>query len=124
MAKRPSKCSRLTSGFLAFVICATVTRTSMAADLGLTGPARNTFVESSFQTCFREARNDPANKAMDVAILAQYCVCYSNQMADRLANDDLKALDAAVATDSAALSAKMQPLIQASAETCISKLRQ
>jgi hypothetical protein len=117
-----SKPSKLTTGLLAFVMFATVTRTGMA-DAGLTGPERNVFVESSFQTCFKEARGDPANKATDVAIIAQYCVCYSNQMADRLINDDLKALDAAVAIDSAALKAKLQPLITASAETCIAKLR-
>ena len=116
------QCLRSIVGVLALVVFATVPRTGMA-DNGITGPSRNVFVESSFQTCFQEARGDPANKATDVAILAQYCVCYSNQMADRLSNDDLKELEAAVATDSKALEAKMQPLVKASAETCIAKLR-
>jgi hypothetical protein len=114
--------SKLTTGLLAFVMFVTGTCAS-TAEVGLIGPERNVFVESSFQTCFKEARGDPANKATDVAIIAQYCVCYSNQMADRLINDDLKTLDAAVATDSAALHAKLQPLIKTSAETCIAKLR-
>jgi hypothetical protein len=113
---------KLTTGLLALAVFAMATAPTMA-ETGLTGPGRNNFVESSFQTCFREARGDPANKAVEVAILAQYCVCFSNEMADRLANDDLKALDAAVATDNAGLKAKMQPLIKASAETCIAKLR-
>ena len=116
------RCSKLTTGFWALVIFATAPHTSLA-DTGLSGPSRNAFVESSFQTCFKEARDDPANKATDIAILAQYCVCYSNQMADRLVNDDLKALDAAVATDTAALEIKMRPLIQSSAEICIARLR-
>ena len=117
-----SRVSKSTAGHLAVVIFFTVTRAGWA-EPGLTGPPRNTFVESSFQSCFREARADPANKAADVAILAQYCVCYSDQMADKLTNDDLKALDAAVAADSTALKAKMEPSIKASAETCIAKLR-
>src|SRR5262249_33714103 len=92
------KRSNWAMGILALVALTMITRTSMA-DPGLTGPGRNNFVESSFQTCFQEARSNPVNRATDVATLAQYCVCFSNEMADRLANDDLKALDAAVATD-------------------------
>jgi hypothetical protein len=118
MAKR----SRSIAGLLVFGLVATVARASMA-DTGLSGPARNNFVESSFQTCFREATGAPANKAIEVAVLAQYCVCYSDQMADKLANDDLKSLDAAVATDNAALKAKMDPLMKTASETCIAKLR-
>ena len=117
-----SRRSKLTADLLALAMLAAVTRAGMA-DTGLTGPSRSAFVESSFQTCFQEARDDPANKATDVAVLAQYCVCYSNQMADRLVNDDLKALEAAIATDSAALEAKMHPLVQASADICIARLR-
>ena len=117
-----AKFSRLTAGLLAFAMLVTLARAGWA-DTGLIGPARNNFVESSFQSCFREARGDPANKAADVAILAQYCVCYSDQMADKLHNDDLEAMDATVATDSAALKTKMDPLIKASAETCIARLR-
>ena len=117
-----SRCSKFTAGLLALVLFSAVMRAAMA-DTGLTGPSRSAFVESSFQTCFKEARDDPANKTTDVAIIAQYCVCYSNQMADRLVNDDLKALEAAIATDSAAIEAKMNPLVQASAEICIARLR-
>jgi hypothetical protein len=116
------KCCGLSTSLLAIVIFATITQASKA-DTGLTGPARNNFVESSFQSCFREARGDPRNNATDVAIIAQYCVCFSNLMADQLANDDLKSLDEAVKADSAGLKAKMESVVKATAATCAAKSR-
>ena len=113
----------LGSALSAFVMAATIARVE-AAEPGLTGEGRNNFVESGFQTCFQKQTTDPVNKGIEVAVLAQFCVCYVDRMADQIANDDLAAMDSQVAgPDRSALEAKMQPIAKLAREVCIAKLR-
>jgi hypothetical protein len=92
------------------------------AEPGLNGAVRNNFVESGFRACFAE-RDSPGNKGISVAVIAQYCVCYVDRMADQLSNDDVQSLDAMVKTDPSALKAKMAASEKPSAETCAAIIR-
>jgi hypothetical protein len=111
---------RLTTGLLAFAIATSTPQISMA-DPGLTGPLRNTYVESLFKACLQKQTGDPENKGIAVDILAQLCICYADRVADQLNNDDLNAT--APATDRAAIEAKLQRAIQQSSQTCLAKFR-
>lgn len=88
-----------------------------AAETGLTGAARNEFVENAFKVCLQRRVTQGQSEAK-VAKLAQYCVCYSNRLADRISPEENKALDALFATDKAELAARLQPILDGVAEGC------
>jgi hypothetical protein len=87
-----------------------------SAETGLTGSARNEFVENAFRVCLQKQRH-AANEAK-FAKLAQYCVCYSNHLADRISPEDNKALDELFWKDRTQLAARLRPILDGLAEDC------
>jgi len=77
---------------------------------GLTGKARSAFVETSIDTCVKQA-----DKSFSPEIISQYCRCYANGMADRLSKNELKLL---TNMKQAEALAAMQPKIDAAADVC------
>jgi len=73
----------------AFLAIATIiTPSIIAAQTGLSGANRNDFVESTFKGCFQSQTSDPRNREVKTATLAQYCLCFSNEMADGLSPEE------------------------------------
>ena len=66
----------------------------MARGEGLTGQIRLAFYEASARSCLKAQIDAPANKNLPVAALYGYCTCYSNGMADRLSDDEVRSLEA------------------------------
>ena len=66
----------------------------MARGEGLTGQIRLAFYEASARSCLKAQIDAPANKSLPVAALYGYCTCYSNGMADRLSDDEVRSLEA------------------------------
>ena len=66
----------------------------MAWGEGLTGQIRVAFYEASTRTCLKGQIDAPANKGIPVAALYGYCTCYSNGMADKLSDDEVRSLEA------------------------------
>ncbi|MBR0779554.1 hypothetical protein JQ543_25435 [Bradyrhizobium diazoefficiens] len=87
-----------------------------SAEPGLTGAARNEFVENAFKICLQKQRT-AANNAR-FARFAQYCVCYSNHLADRLSPGENKALDELFWNDRTQLAARLRPILKGLAEDC------
>jgi hypothetical protein len=77
-----------------------------SAETGLAGSVRNAFVENAFKVCLQKLQNS-ANDAR-FSKLAQYCVCYSNHLADRLSPED----------DKPQLAARLLPILDGLAEDC------
>lgn len=82
-------------------------------DPGLTGTVRSSFVESAVDSCVATQSNDPASKGISLSLISQYCNCYANGLADRVSNNELKAV--ATAGTPTILQAKMS----AAAEPCL-----
>ncbi len=61
---------------------------------GLTGQIRVAFYEASTRTCLKGQIDAPANKGVPVLALFDYCKCYSNGMADKLSDDEVRSLEA------------------------------
>ena len=61
---------------------------------GLTGQIRATFFEAAARSCLRAQIDAAANKAIPVSALYDYCKCYSNGMADKLSDDEVRSLEA------------------------------
>ncbi len=91
------------------------------ADDGLTGDVRKTFTEASTRSCLKTQIDAPANQAIPVAMLFDYCKCYSNGMADKISNDEVKALEATGSEEK--YQAALRTRLEASARTCIEALR-
>jgi hypothetical protein len=87
-----------------------------SAETGLTGSARNEFVENAFKICLQKQRT--AATEARFARVAQYCVCYSNHLADRLSPGDNKALDELFWKDRTQLATRLQPILKGLAEDC------
>ena len=106
--------------FAAVVVLA-LTSSVSSAETGLTGGVRNEFVEKAFNVCLQRqqsrAPNDPK-----VAKLAQYCVCYSNHLADRVSAEDNKAFDELFEKDKVELASRLRTVLDGLAEGCASAL--
>jgi hypothetical protein len=63
--------------------------------------------------------SDPASKAFSPDVIDQYCRCYANGIADRLSDDDLKAL---ATMERSARARKMQPMVKAASAPCLKAL--
>jgi hypothetical protein len=81
--------------------------------------ARSRFVESTAQACLQAQNSDPASKAFSPEVIDQYCRCYANGMADRLSDDDLKAL---ATMERSARVSKVQPIVEAASAPCLQAL--
>jgi hypothetical protein len=90
-----------------------------AADTGIAISARAKFVDSTAKACLQAQNSDPASKAFSPAIIDQYCHCYANGMADRLSDDDLKAL---ATMERSARAGKIQPIVEAASAPCLKAL--
>ena len=88
------------------------------AQSGLTGTDRTEFLENAFKICFQKQTNDPKNKAVKVAKLAQYCVCYSDHLADRISSEENKTFDQLFANDRAALAVRLRPILDSVTSAC------
>jgi hypothetical protein len=106
--------SLLAFGFVAFVIQYGI-GWNRNNQVGLTDSVRSDFIESSMSACIRGQTTAPENIGILVAILTQYCTCYSNGMADRLSNNELKSISDQKPEQAIAM---MQPKIDAAAKPC------
>ena len=88
------------------------------SDTGLDATARARF-DSTAQACLRAQNSDPASKAFSPVVIDQYCHCYANGMADRLSDDDLRAL---ATMERSARARKMQPMVEAASAPCLKAL--
>jgi hypothetical protein len=86
---------------------------------GLDTSARAKFVDSTAQACLQAQNSDPASKAFSPVVIDQYCHCYANGVADRLSDDDLKAL---ATMERSARASKMQPIVEAASAPCLQAL--
>lgn len=93
-----------------------LTSSVSSAATGLSGPPRNAFIEDAFKICLQKMQNN-ANDARFTK-LAQYCVCYSNHLADRVSPEDNNALDELYVKDKAQLAAKLRPILDGLADDC------
>ena len=90
-----------------------------SSDTGLDASARTRFVDSTAQACLQAQNSDPASKAFSPVVINRYCHCYANGMADRPADDNLKAL---AAMERSARARKMQPMVEAASAPCLKAL--
>jgi hypothetical protein len=88
-----------------------------SAETGLTGAVRNDFVETAFKVCMQK-RLSAAQSDAKAAKIAQYCVCYSDRLADRISPEENKAFDELYAKDKVELAARLQPVLEGVAEGC------
>jgi uncharacterized protein (DUF924 family) len=89
------------------------------SDTGLDATARARFVDSTAQACLQAQNSDPASKAFSPVVIDQYCHCYANGIADRLSDDNLKAL---ATMERSARARKMQPMVEAASAPCLKTL--
>jgi hypothetical protein len=108
---------------LALVIAFFVSRYSGelfgTGDTALNAATRSKFVDSTAQACLQAQNSDPASKAFSPEVIDQYCHCYANGMADRLTDDDLKAL---ATLERSARASKVQPIVEAASAPCLQAL--
>jgi len=95
-----------------------LTSSAASAQSGLTGTDRAAFLENAFKVCFQKQTSDPKNKTIKVARLAQYCVCYSDHLADRISPEENKTFDQLFANDRAELAVRLQPILDSVTNTC------
>jgi hypothetical protein len=88
-------------------------------DTALNAATRAKFVDSTAQACLQAQNSDPASKAFSPEVIDQYCHCYANGMADRLTDDDLKAL---ATMERSARTSKVQPIVEAASAPCLQAL--
>ena len=93
-----------------------------SADPGLTGEIRSGFLESAFKICFKKQISAPRKKSINVAKLAQYCLCYTDQLADRISPEDNKSFDGLFMANRAELKVKLQPMLETIQFRCASTL--
>jgi hypothetical protein len=103
--------------FFAAVLMSFAASSVASAQSGLSGSARNDFVESAFRVCLQK-RMPAARSEAQMARTAQYCVCYADRLADRISSADNNALDELFAKDKVELAARLQPILEGVAESC------
>jgi hypothetical protein len=67
---------------------------------------------------WRRTATRPA-RAFSPDVIDQYCHCYANGIADRLSDDDLKAL---ATMERSARARKLQPMVEAASAPCLKAL--
>ena|SRR5260370_1278629 len=100
------------------VLCFTLALDNPGGADGLTGPTRNSFVEASFKSCFKSQTSNPLNTSLKADAISQYCLCFSNRLADSTSPDELKELDELTLREPSAVAAKMHPLIKSIGDYC------
>src|SRR2546421_6784811 len=88
--------------------------------VGLGGSTRTEFVKSVVDSCLPKQINDPSNKGIRTSLLAEYCDCYENDMADRLSNNDLKSVEG---LEKERVLEKWQSAITAATAACLDKAK-
>ncbi len=64
------------------------------SDEGLTGQIRTTFVEAAMRSCIKAQIDIPANKAIPISAIFEYCKCFANATADKISNEEVTSLEA------------------------------
>lgn len=82
---------------------------------GLTGSVRTSFVEASIASCTKTAQQ--RNPTADTGMIVQYCVCYSNRMADVISPAEVQAFGN-TPNDAARMEAALHSRILAAAQAC------
>lgn len=78
----------------------------------INGGARTAFLEGAIEACLK---NEDLKGQPTVAI-QQYCTCYSNGMADRITNKQMKSW---AHIDQSAIRASMEPVMEKAAQPCV-----
>lgn len=90
---------------------------------GLTGAARDSFLQSATASCNQAARGDPRAASINAGAIAQYCTCYSTKMADTISYAELEEFTEGLKTDPRGATAKLQPRIDAATQACSGLLK-
>ena len=99
----------------AIILISSVASSIASAETGLTGATRNEFVESAFRVCLQKLS---ARRDIKAAKIAQYCVCYSDRLADRISPEENEALDELFRNDRVELASRLQPVLEGVADGC------
>ncbi len=83
--------------------------------MGLRGPKRSSFVETTRKSCLKEQDRNPL--PISAATAAEYCECYANSVADRVSPAHLKAQEAMSYEEQGEA---IKPIIAAAAKSCVS----
>jgi hypothetical protein len=89
---------------------------------GLPEPRRTSFVDWAYKSCLKSQTENPVNQGLNrglsSAMLAQYCVCFANKLADSTSLVELAELDSLSLRDPAAVATRQGPLIKSLGEKC------
>jgi hypothetical protein len=85
---------------------------------GLPEPRRTSFVDAAYKSCFKSQTENPLNRGLSSAIMAQYCVCFANNFADSTSVAELAELDSLTLRDPVAVAARKGPLVKSLSEKC------
>jgi hypothetical protein len=88
------------------------------SNTGLSGPARDAFVQGAVGSCSTKQASDPNNRGVAADTITQYCTCYANEMADAISPDELQTISA----NPGQTQGMLQPRIEAASKTCRDKV--
>ncbi len=84
---------------------------------GLTGAEREEFVTAGAASCRRSQADNPENACISAEVIAAYCDCVMNRIADQVTVDEVIALGSATSIPEA-----MQQKLNAAAEECVASV--
>jgi hypothetical protein len=85
---------------------------------GLPEPRRTSFVDAGYKSCLKSQTENPLNKSLSSPILAQFCVCFANKLADSTSPAEIAELDDLSLRDPIAVAVRQGPLLKSLAEKC------
>ena len=84
----------------------------------MSGDVRATFVDASVRSCLKSQID---NQSIPVLAIVDYCKCYSNGLADKISNDEVKALEASRSEQKYAAAVKGR--VEAAQKLCFETMR-
>ena len=73
------------------------------------------------RTCLKSQIDAPGNKATLVSVIYDYCKCYTNSVADKISDDEVKTLEAN--GSDAKYKAALQSRAEAATKLCVDSIR-
>jgi hypothetical protein len=101
---------------LLVLLCSAYISTCAAEDLK--EPRRTSFVDAAFKSCFKNQTENPLNKRVGSAAIAQYCLCFANKFADNTSPDEIAELDELTLREPATAMARKATLINSLGDQC------
>lgn len=88
--------------------------------VGLTGDTRSAFVNNAVSSCNQRQLAAPENRGASPQLIASYCNCFANGMADRISINQIKAVGPAPSPSQ--VEQALKPVIDAAAATCAEEI--